>query len=276
MSDMPQVRVSLPPHLTVQHLRVALKYFEKTDRLRPHEWRIALQTFDMLGRGTFEMGRRRLSFQQIYDRYVDRRFADDFINQLISLEDLSAAAEKLQQKVAFEVLGMLEREGFYRENLANSEYLAAYCLYWWTAFALGYRFELTIFRELQTSGIDFVAHDLRKRAERRSPYDLVVLRQLGDIKSTTYFLHSVRALPLKCDFYITRLYHSRRRRYVPVVVMKEQAWHVLNGEVAKVSLDTAANYLPKPVEIVFEGQRLVIAPFDLWKEKVIQRQNEEK
>jgi hypothetical protein len=62
----------------------------------------------------------------------------------------------------------------------SSEYLAAYCLYWWTAFARGYRFEVAVFRDLSASGIAFVAHDLRKRRERRSPYDLIVQRQRGD------------------------------------------------------------------------------------------------
>lgn len=170
---------------------------------------------------------------------------------------------------------MLEREGLYREEVACSEYLAAYCLYWWTAFARGYRFELMVFRDLRAGGIAFVAHDLRKRAERRSPYDLVVLRQLGDIKSTTYFLYSARALPLNCDFYITLLYHPRRRRYSWVVVMTEASWRALNGEVATASLETAGDFFPDPVWIVFEGQSFVIAPFDLWKEKVKQRQHEE-
>jgi len=70
-----------------------------------------------------------------------------------------------------------------------------------------------MFRDLEASAIEFDAHDIRVRAERLSPYDLVVLEQLGDIKHTTYFLHAARAPRLRCDFYITRLYDSRRRRY---------------------------------------------------------------
>lgn len=204
---MPRVRIALPPNLADQHLRVALKYFERTDRLSPREWMVALETFDALGKGIVTVGRRRMSFQQVYDRYVDRQYADDFIVQLMALEDLEADAETLQGKIAFEMLARLEREGLYHEEVSGSEYLAAYCLYWWTSFARGYRFELMIFRDLSASGIAFVAHDLRKGAQRLSPYDLVVLRQLGDIKSTTCFLHSARALPLNCDFYITRLYY---------------------------------------------------------------------
>jgi hypothetical protein len=57
--------------------------------------------------------------------------------------------------------------------------------------------------------------------------------------------------------------------------MTEAAWRALNGEVATGSLEMAAGFFPKPVQIVLEGQRFVIAPFDLWKEKVKQRQKVE-
>jgi len=254
---------------------VALKYFERTDRLSPQEWRVALETFDALGKGIVTIGRRRTSFQQVYDRYVDRQYADGFRDELMVLKNLETDAEALQRKIAFEMLARLEREELYSEEVENSKYLAAYCLYWWTSFARGYRFELMIFRDLGSSGIAFVAHDLRSRVQRRSPYDLAVLGQLGDIKSTTYFLHSTRALPLNCDFYITRLYHPRRRRYLSVVVMTEEAWQALNGEVATAQLSTAAGFFPKPVQIAFEGRRFVIVPLDLWKEKVKKLQQEE-
>jgi len=191
------------------------------------------------------------------------------------MENPEADAEVLQQQYAFDILAMLEGEGLYLNDVAGSEYLAAYCLYWWTAFARGYRFELMIFRDLRASGIVFIAHDLRQRAERRSPYDVVVLRHVGDIKSTTYFLSSVRTLPLHRDFYITRLFHPRRRRYVSIVMMTAAAWRALNGDVATASLETAAGCFPQPVQIVLEGQRFVIIPFDLRKEKVRRRQNEE-
>ena len=150
---MPQVHIALSPNLTARHLRVVLKYFEKTNRLSPQEWKVALETFDALGKGTVTIGRQRMSFQQVYDRYVDRRVADDFIAQLMALEDLEAEAEALQQKIAFEMLAMLEREGLYHEEVVSSEYLAAYCLYWWTSFVRGVRFEVMVFRDLCASGI---------------------------------------------------------------------------------------------------------------------------
>jgi hypothetical protein len=175
-----------------------------------------------------------------------------------------------------EVLESLEKEALYADNVANSEYLAAYCLYWWSAFARGYRFELTILRDLEASGIAFSAHDLRKRLERVSPYDLAVLGQLGDIKHTTYFLHAARTRPLRCDFYITRLYDARQRRYLPIVAMQEAAWRAVNGPVAEASLEGAADLLPDAVQVVFDQQRLVIVSYDTWKHKIRQKQAEER
>jgi hypothetical protein len=271
---MPQAQIALPPQLTERHLGVVLKYFEKTDRLGPREWKLALDAFDALAKGTAVLGKRRMTFQQIYDRWVESKFADDFIARLMALERLGPEAEALQQERARAILTLLEREGLYREEVTNSEYVAAYCLYWWTAFAQGYRFELEVYRDLQTSGVQFAAHDLRRRAERRSPYDLVVLRQRGDVKRTSYFLHTARTRPLSCDFYITRLYHSRRRRYESVVLLTEEAWRTLDGEVTPASQEAAVEVLPDPVWISFEGRAFVVVPYELWKAKVKQRQRE--
>lgn len=121
----------------------------------------------------------------------------------------------------------------------------------------------------------FTAPDLRKRHERQSPYDLIVQKRFGDIKHTTYFLHTARSFPLKCDFYLTRLYDVRKRRYWPIVILTEDAWHDLNGAVAECSLEQAAEHFPAPVQIVFEKQRLVVITFELWKTKIKLRQEQE-
>jgi hypothetical protein len=92
------------------------------------------------------------------------------------------------------------------------------------------------------------------RAERLSPYDLIVNRWLGDIKHTTYFLHTARSFPLKCDFYITRLYDTRRRRYVRTVILTEAAWRDLNGAVTAATLENAANFFPAPVQVKLVGK----------------------
>ncbi|MCG3161660.1 MAG: hypothetical protein JMDDDDMK_02857 [Acidobacteria bacterium] len=272
---MPNIQITLPVSLTAPHLNTVLKYFERANRISPPEWKLVFEAFDLLGRATVKIGRRRITFRQFYEREVERRYADDFLNDLLATDVPEAEGETLQQKVAFNLLTWLEQDGLYHSEVADSEYLAAYCLYWWTSFARGYRFEVAILRELQTAGIVFTAHDLRIRAERFSPYDLVIDRRLGDIKHTTYFLHTARALPLQCDFYITRLYHARRRRYQPIVILTEETWRELNGAVTTATLETAAEIFPAPAQIVFQGKNLIVVTFDLWKERVKRRQQKE-
>jgi len=220
---MPQIHIALPSNLTKQHLNILLKYFEDRDQLSSDDWKVALASFRRLGKGIISIGKKRINFKQFYDYFVDHKYANDFISHLMELQDLQKESEMFLQNIAFEILERLKQEGIYQKEIANSEYLAAYCVYWWTSFARGYRFELMIFRDLQASGITFISHNLRKRKERLSPYDLVVLNQLGDVKSTTYFLHTTQTLALNCDFYITRLYDIQNRCYLVVVLMTEKA-----------------------------------------------------
>ncbi|MGH9842725.1 MAG: hypothetical protein ACREEM_28610 [Blastocatellia bacterium] len=184
---MPNLQIILPTRLTASHLHVVLKYFEATNRLSAQEWKLALESFDLLGHATLVKGQQRSSFREFYESAVERRHADGFLTDLLAADDPEAKGEALQRRIAAEIIGNLEQGGLYHEDVTGSEYLAAYCLYWWTSFARGYRFEAAIMRELQTAGIAFTAHDLRVRAERLSAYDLVVDRRLGDIKHTTYF-----------------------------------------------------------------------------------------
>lgn len=272
MSD---IHITLPLNLTIEHFRVVVKYFEKSKRLTPQEWKLAIESFNILRQANVIIDKKQMSFQQFYDYFVDIHYADNFIAKLISIEDLENQAENIQNITAFEILSMLERRGFYHEEVPGSEYLAAYCLYWWTSFSKGYRFELMIYRDLKASGIVFIAHDLSSRKERRTPYDLIVLKKLGDIKSTTYFLLKVRTISMGCDFYITRIFDTNSRQYLSIVLMKESFWRELNGEVIISSLETVTKYLPQPVQIVLQTQRFIVVPFDLWKEKVKERQKEE-
>ncbi len=120
--------INFPASLTENHLRVILKYFAQTNKLSPQEWRLAFAAFDILGTATVTIGRSNVRFRQFYDRVIDRPFAQEFIERLLTLTDLKKA-DGLQQQVAFEILAKLEQEGLYQEEVNGSEYLAAYCLY---------------------------------------------------------------------------------------------------------------------------------------------------
>lgn len=269
---MSQTQIILPTRLTPPHLGAVLTYFEIADRLRATDWKLALAAFDMLGNAVLITGQQRKSFRQFYESAVEHRYADEFLTALLDAPDHESKGKTLQQQVAAEMLAQLEKDGLYHEDLTDSEYLAAYCLYWWTSFARGYRFEVAILRELEADSIAFTSHDLLIRAERLAPYDLVVSRRLGDIKHTTYFLYVARSFPLRCDFYITRLYDTRRRLYQPIVLLTEAAWHDLNGPVMTATLETAADLFPEPVQIVFERQNFIVVTFAHWKKQVLRRQ----
>ncbi|HKI36903.1 MAG TPA: hypothetical protein VKA46_33935 [Gemmataceae bacterium] len=105
---MSPVRISLPPQATSQHREAALKYFEKTERLSAADWSLVLETFDTLSRGAVLIERKRWTFRQIYNRYVDARYADEFITQLLALNDPERQGQSLQQQSAATMLAMLE------------------------------------------------------------------------------------------------------------------------------------------------------------------------
>ena len=151
-----------------------------------------------------------------------------------------------------------------------TESLLAYCLYWWAV--RGYAFEIEIFRDLEAASIHYTSHDLRVREQRFSPCDLTVSSMTGDIKNTTYFLYVARSFPLTCDFYITRLYDTATGRYVRIVVLTDEAWHRINGDIVRSDLARVAQLLPQIVGVTFLGYDLVVADYEVWKQKVLQRQ----
>ena len=272
---MSKAQIILPIRLTPTHLAVVLQYFEAANQLGAKDWQLALAAFDMLGNATLVSEGKPKTFRQYYESTVERRYAETFLTALLDADVPATIGPALQQQIATEMLAQLEQDGLYHEDIADSEYLAAYCMYWWTSFARGYRFEIAILRELETAGIAFAAHNLLVRAERLAPYDLVVNRWLGDIKHTTYFLFAARSFPLRCDFYLTQLYDTNQRRYQPIVLLTEAAWHDLNGPVIAASLATAAVLFPEPVQIVFENQTFIVVTFERWKEHVRRRQQPE-
>jgi hypothetical protein len=57
--------------------------------------------------------------------------------------------------------------------------------------------------------------------------------------------------------------------------MTHAAWETWNGEVPSATLETAADFFPGPIQVMLEGQPLVLAPYDLWKQRVKRRQEQE-
>ena len=153
----------------------------------------------------------------------------------------------------------------------------AYCLYWWRSFTLGYALEIEIQRDLAETGIQFEAHDLRRRQDRLSPYDVTVLGFKGDIKTSLYFLQAARSQLLAHDFYITQV-HSRTRIPTLVVFMSSPTpeagfrqaamWETIDGETLLVLLSEIADTLPQAMRIIHQGVELTVIDYEIWKEKV--------
>lgn len=162
---------------------------------------------------------------------------------------------------------MLRKAQLDSPDIPETRLLLAYCLYWWEATAKGYAFEIEIFRDLEYSGIDFVAHNIRRQAERFTVYDLQVSRFLGDIKTSTYFLTLV-SKTLACDFYITRLWLSETRSRTLVVFLKTLMWDEVDGDTLLVAWHELESNPSQPVRIVHGSGELVIADYGLWKDKM--------
>ncbi len=122
---MAEITIILPVSITLDHFSVVLAYFERNGRLSAVEWKAALKAFDLLGQATIAGQGKRQSFRQFYENEIDRRYADEFLGQIMAAETTDVAANALQQKVTVEIVANLESDGWYAEQIENSEYLAA-------------------------------------------------------------------------------------------------------------------------------------------------------
>jgi hypothetical protein len=270
------IQITLNPRLT-KHERIAIgRYLTRHGRLRAEEWVTALHAFDSLGASTLTVEGKTETFSAIYTRLVEEQHADRFIERLLALEtDVQAEGERLKAAVARTIAQDLNEAGFYRRDVPETRYLLAYCYYWWDAFARGYIFEARIYQDLAQSDIEFLAHDIRDPVERRSRSDLIILGREGDVKTSTYFLTADRTKFLRHDFYIARLYDARQHRYTVVVLMTEEAWRDIDGDITPTALDEAADLLPEPVQVEYAGSPLIVVDYDVWKQRVKTRQRQE-
>ena len=300
---MSEIQIILSENVTTEQCRAVRLYLDDVNQLSSRDWRTALEGFDSLRSSVVCIDGEKFTFEIFYKLFVEQRYTDQFIQRIYNEPNLEQTGRRIQASIAREILHRLSEEGLSSRHIVNSEYLASYLLYWWAAFAKGYLFELSIFRDLESTGIQFVAHDIRTRQGRFSPSDLFVEGLAGDIKNTTYFLYSSRSFPLTNDFYITRLYDEKQRKYLPIVIMKPAAWQFINGDILPCSFQEAANFLPQTVQVDFEGARinglrplrvegsatyvdqegrlrltegLVVVDYNVWKQKILSKQRRQR
>ena len=70
----------------------------------------------------------------------------------------------------------------------------------------------------------------------------------------------------------TALQHGNRR-YIRIVVLTDDAWHRINGDMVRSDLAQAAQWHPQVVGVTFLDYDLVVADYEVWKQKVLQRQH---
>jgi hypothetical protein len=268
------MRILIPLAFSRPHEQALTAYLADYRRLNTGRWQRLYEAIDLLAQAKIMIGETSYTFRQLYDSYVDQPFADEYIEKLLALDYVVAKTPALIAAYARQIGPALEEAGLLQRDIPQSWLVLAYCVYWWQSFARGYAFEVEIMRDLTGSGIEFQMHDLRNRIARYSPADLTVLDLLGDIKTSTYFLQSQTSGQLPNDFYITRLYEKGQERTL-VVFQKPFAWEVLGGEtVVSGTLENILALLPKPVRLEQRGIILVVAEYQIWKEKVRQKQAE--
>lgn len=265
---MGEMEIRLTSQLTVAHQAVILKYLGSPSALSQAEWVTALAAFDALSACQVLREATSQTFAQFYQEFFDRPYSSALITELLMLEDVEGTGARRAEEIGKQVVANLSSVGLQEPLTVEERLLLAYCLYWWSAFVKGYITEITVFRDLEQSGIVFQAHDLRQPSERYSPDDLTISGLRGDIKSSTYFLHTSRHFPLRHDFYITVLFDAKSRQRRRAVIMQAAAWGTIDGDTQIAELAQAASFLPQPVAINVKGQRLIVVEYNLWKEKI--------
>ena len=267
------LRILLPAEFQEIHRRAALAWVRRGHKFNRDEWRVAFRAFDLLKEAAVVTSRGVLPFPAIYHRYVDEPYANGFIHTLLDADEVEPTGIQAWAKVARSISPELREAGLVPPRRPAARLLIAYCLYWWYAFAYGYIFEVEILRDLSQSDIQLTAHDLTKRRERMSPWDLEVLDFRGDIKRSLSFLQTSRGRRLPYAFYIVRLTRADRSRAL-VVLMRQAMWDTIDGEIVLATLRNLPNVLPDTAHVYISNVKVIVADYETWKQLVRQRQSE--
>lgn len=269
------IEVLLPSGFRDEHRRIILAYLDRGHAFTRSDWRQAIVAFDLLKNAAILFAGGIRPFPVVYRQQIEDRFADSFIDRLMNAGQIEEVSTVLWAEAAQAIMPTLARAGLYRHDLPATRLLVAYCAYWWRSFAQGYALEIEIQRDLTAEGIRFEAHDLRKREERLTPYDIAVLGYAGDIKTSVYFLQAARTRSVPHAFVVTRV-QSRRGARTLVVFMKPDMWQAIDGDTLLVLLENIADTLPRAARIEHHGLELTVIDYAEWKERVRARQVSER
>ena len=144
---MKDLQIILPAHLTVEQEQLVIKYLlQGRQSLTRAEWRLVLRGFDILHQAQVVLDSETATFRQLYATHVERPFADSYIDTLLQLTDVGQEYNTLRARIARQIVGYLDKLHLWQTGVSGSNTFLSYCLYFWEAFALGYAFEVEIFR----------------------------------------------------------------------------------------------------------------------------------
>lgn len=270
------LQITLPRRFQNKHRYAIERYLVNSKALLPAQWQVVIEAIDILRNATIRHEYKQQSFNTFYKRFVDNVYADTFLQNLLAFPNPERDGPQLQATFRHQIISQLRTSDSYDlRQEPNSLYLQAYCAFWWDSFAKGYTFEVAVFRDLHQSGINFVAHDLSQPEERYTPYDLIVSGWQGDIRTSTYFLATARTQLLTHDFYITRLWHSQRRKRVWTVIMQPFVWSAIDGDTKLVELSQASSRFPAVSQIIWRNRGLIVADYETWRAKIIKYQEQQ-
>jgi hypothetical protein len=288
------MNIILPPSFTETHKSVIIRYLTNYQTLSSAEWLVALEGFDILGKAVAIVQGNRTKLKELYTQFIDRQYADGFLENLFLSIQPEQDGMQLKVAIAKQIFEDLSSLGFYVQKELDSQFVLAYCFYWWDAFAKGYIFEAMIFKDLKDFGIEFIPHDFRDREQRFSRSDLILSGFRGDIKTSSYFLHFPRTnmrtfsflliklffsfrkrkekFGLTNDFYITRLFASDKRQWIEVVLMQEKLFVLINGDTIECELKNCYQVLPSPARVKLFQCDLIALPYQEWKQRIKMQQ----
>ncbi|MBU0491432.1 MAG: hypothetical protein KKB13_06245 [Chloroflexi bacterium] len=267
------------PELTPHEATILRRYLTESHLFSGSEWRALRRVVDKLAVCEVRFGARRYRFAQFYRAFINGSYAWPFLAELSELPDVEQDGLKLQARGARQIGEWLRLNGVQPGQIPHAEYLVAFCLYQWGAFARGHIFEVAIVRDMQQAGIEMTPHDPTR--ERFALYDLHLPDWgYGDVKTSGYFLDDLTADAPAADFYITRLYVPASRGYRRAVFVTPHTWDRLWGpgqrppEVLVTSLAAIADR-DRVVRVRIEHLTWIVVEYETWKDLVLQRQREE-
>lgn len=266
-------RIRLDPDLTASHTGVFQTYFRGAHYLSRTEWRTLRRGMDMLAQCQVDFQEGTYTFAQFYRTFLEVNHAQPFLAALYELSDVQQTGAALQARHARDILLWLTNNDFYGPNAGDRSFLVIYCLYQWASFANGYIFQISIFRDLEASGIRFTPNDPRNLQQRFADHDLVLQGFKGDMKLSLYFLDALPLRSLSVDFYLTQMYERRQARQRWVALLNTRMWKAINGHTIPGQLLDAMQWFPTPVAITLQQEPWIIMAYTEWKAHILSVQS---